>query len=102
MKTMLVILAIAFFPSMNLFAEESRVEVQQQTGIEGSTNKATSSCNERVASERVVAWQNMEVAETEQDKCFARCERSRDRCYANGGSTIKCEKQFSDCSIPCT
>lgn len=106
MKTILVILAIAFLPFTNLFAEEYRVvEAQQQTRIEGSMNKETSNCNEHVVSERVVAWQNtqaVETAETEQDKCFRKCEEKRTACYKKGKSNILCESEYSKCAIPCT
>lgn len=96
MKTMLVILAIAFFPSMNLFAKESR-EVQQQTGIEDRINKATSSCNERVFSERIMKPQNILVAETAQDKCYRTCEDNKKNC----GSGFKCEADYNNCLLSC-
>lgn len=102
MKQILVIMVIALLPITNLFANETRVEVQQQTRTEGSTNNETSSCNESATRERVMNSQSILVAETAQDTCFRKCDEKRSACYKAGKSNILCESEYSKCAIPCT
>lgn len=99
---MRIVIAITFltvFSFASLFAEESRVKIQQSTA-EDNMHKSTSSCNEHSFVERLRV-QNALLLATDEDKCLDRCERSRQRCYANGGSSIACEPEYSRCAQSC-
>jgi hypothetical protein len=83
-----------------VLAEESKIgnnEVVQANKSENSVLNCGECCSEVADSG---SRENNQVAETD-TQCGDRCERSRERCYKDGGSTIKCESQYDKCVTGC-